>query len=141
MPACVRTCPAAPGISATSPIRRAPVSRWWPSAAAIDLMPELGYRPTNKYLPPRPRAAASPATSAPAALDTAGPRAASAWLVDRVLSGMSPQVHPAPSIILFTTASGAGYGLCSCSGCGASALLPDSRFSSARRLWRWRWSA
>ena len=30
------------------------LASWWPSRARRDLMPELGYKPVNKYLPPRP---------------------------------------------------------------------------------------
>ena len=42
-----------PGISAISAIRGPRSRGWWPSAAASALMPELGYRPVNRYLPPR----------------------------------------------------------------------------------------
>jgi hypothetical protein len=54
-----------------------------------DLMPEMGYLPVNKYLPPRPRQAAAGCTGSPAALEpvtemqTANPLLR--WL-DRVLS-------------------------------------------------------
>jgi hypothetical protein len=49
-------------------------------------MPETGYRPTNKYLPPRPRRTGPSATGAPAALESAEPAGGFlAWL-DRVLS-------------------------------------------------------
>jgi sulfite dehydrogenase (quinone) subunit SoeB len=49
-------------------------------------MPELGYAPTNKYLPPRPRQAAAGCTGALPALDPAEPRGGFlAWL-DRVLA-------------------------------------------------------
>ena len=37
----------------------------------FDLMPELGYAPTNKYLPPRPRRTEPGCTGAPQALETA----------------------------------------------------------------------
>jgi len=48
-------------------------------------MPELGYRPTNRYLPPRPRKAAPGCTGGPEALEPAEPRGGFlAWL-DRVL--------------------------------------------------------
>ena len=33
------------------------VSKLVSARSGIDLMPELGYQPTNKYLPPRPRRA------------------------------------------------------------------------------------
>ena len=48
-------------------------------------MPELGYLPTNKYLPPRPRQATPGCTGAPPTLEPAEPRGGFlAWL-DRVL--------------------------------------------------------
>ena len=46
-------------------------------------MPELGYRPINRYLPPRPRQTAPGCTGAPEALEAA-PGGFLAWL-DRVL--------------------------------------------------------
>jgi hypothetical protein len=49
-------------------------------------MPELGYLPTNKYLPPRPRQATPGCTGAPAALESAAsPGGFLGWL-DRVLT-------------------------------------------------------
>ncbi len=47
----------APAISAISPIRPRAVSRLVAERGGFDLMPEMGYRPTNQYLPPRPRRA------------------------------------------------------------------------------------
>ena len=43
-----------------------------------DLMPEMGYKPVNKYLPPRPRrdgcaSSATPPKEAPADFSTASP--------------------------------------------------------------------
>ena len=73
-----------------------------------DLMPEMGYRPTNKYLPPRPRQAAVDALPAPT--EQSAPGGLLAW-VDAVLSRWGPAMHPALSVIVFTTTSGAGYGL------------------------------
>ncbi len=62
------------------------VSRLVAERGGYDLMPELGYRPTNQYLPPRPRRTAAGHLGAPAALETAAPeRGFLAWL-DRVLS-------------------------------------------------------
>ena len=54
-----------------------------------DLMPEMGYRPVNKYLPPRPRQTAPGATGGRAALKpSAEAEAGNPFLrwVDRVLS-------------------------------------------------------
>ena len=48
-------------------------------------MPETGYRPTNKYLPPRPRRTAPGCTGASGTLAPAEPQGGFlAWL-DRVL--------------------------------------------------------
>jgi hypothetical protein len=49
----------------------------------VDLMPELGYRPTNKYLPPRDRQAAT--IDAPA-LQPVGAAGGFLGWVDRMLS-------------------------------------------------------
>ncbi len=65
-----------------------PASRsWWRSVGGVDLMPELGYNPTNKYLPPRPRRRSFGCTGAPAALAPASPspQGLLGWL-DRLLS-------------------------------------------------------
>jgi hypothetical protein len=54
-----------------------------------DLMPELGYAPTNKYLPPRPRRTAAQDVGASAELAPAVPAGSGGFLgwVDRLLSG------------------------------------------------------
>jgi hypothetical protein len=49
-------------------------------------MPEMGYRPTNKYLPPRPRAAQKPDATAATALPSADPEGGFLGWVDRMLS-------------------------------------------------------
>jgi len=53
----------------------------------VDLMPELGYAPVNKYLPPRPRRAGSvqAAPAPPESLDEAQLPSLLRWL-DRALS-------------------------------------------------------
>jgi hypothetical protein len=58
------------------------------SRGGYGLMPELGYAPTNKYLPPRPRRTA-PDKAAPAELAPAVPAGSGGFLawVDRLLSG------------------------------------------------------
>jgi hypothetical protein len=76
----------------------------------VDLMPQLGYRPVNKYLPPRARRASEgdvPAVPKDEALDASQLNPLLRWL-DRALSA---DMHPAFSVIFFTTASGAGFGL------------------------------
>jgi hypothetical protein len=54
----------------------------------MDLMPEQGTRPVNKYLPPRPRKPlAASASSLPLAENTEGARGFFAWLdgvLDRI---------------------------------------------------------
>ena len=55
VPACVAACP-----TERAPFRRSRRSELAGVAArgergGVDLMPEMGYRPTNKYLPPRAR--------------------------------------------------------------------------------------
>ena len=65
------------------------VSKMTAERGGMDLMPEMGYRPTNKYLPPRPRRDGSAASGAPRVLPEADPGDFGggflAWL-DRVLS-------------------------------------------------------
>ena len=54
----------------------------------MDLMPEQGTRPVNKYLPPRPRKALAESASAqPVPEDTGGAKGFFAWL-DAVLERM-----------------------------------------------------
>ena len=51
-----------PAISAISAIPSPPSRKLVAERGGYDLMPEMGYRPTNKYLPPRPRQTAPAAT-------------------------------------------------------------------------------
>jgi hypothetical protein len=54
----------------------------------VELMPELGYKPVNRYLPPRPRKEGGCGGKAKAlepAIDTAALHPALRWL-DRILS-------------------------------------------------------
>ena len=65
-----------------SAIPHSAVSRWSRERGGYDLMPEMGYRPTNKYLPPRPRRprrgyAGAPARSSRRARGRRLPRAGS----------------------------------------------------------------
>lgn len=59
-PACVLTCPAKARHYGNLGDPSSDVSRLVRKRNGQDLMPELGYRPTNKYLPPRPRRADDP---------------------------------------------------------------------------------
>ncbi len=86
VPACVATCPVSarhfgdlgdPGSEVSTLVRE---------RGGYDLMPEMGYAPTNKYLPPRPRRAGG--ASAPAELAPAVPAGSGGFLawIDRLLS-------------------------------------------------------
>ncbi len=55
VPACVATCPAGARHFGDLGDPASTVSRIVAERGGYDLMPEMGYRPTNKYLPPRPR--------------------------------------------------------------------------------------
>ena len=84
-------------------------------------MPEQATRPVNKYLPPRdrnidilaPLLDPLPAATAASSAGSTGPR--------------PPLMHPAPSIIAFTTLTGLGFGLMASLGIAAARPL-------ARRL-------
>ena len=54
-PACVRTCPSGARHFGDFADPLSQVSRLTAERGGIDLMPEMGTRPVNKYLPPRPR--------------------------------------------------------------------------------------
>jgi hypothetical protein len=62
------------------------VSKMTAERGGLDLMPEMGYRPTNKYLPPRPRRDVAAGGDSPRALSDAEPQGGFlAWL-DRALA-------------------------------------------------------
>lgn len=84
-PACVQACPSRARHFGDLGDPASEVSKLVAARGGVDLMPALGYRPTNKYLPPRPRRGGAGADA------DAGPAAASAetasplrWL-DRIL--------------------------------------------------------
>ena len=55
LPACVMACPTSARHFGDLADPDSDVSRMVASRGGADLMPELGYRPVNKYLPPRPQ--------------------------------------------------------------------------------------
>ena len=56
VPACVRACPASARHFGDLADPDSTVSRLVADRGGVDLMPEQGTRPVNKYLPPRPKA-------------------------------------------------------------------------------------
>ncbi len=65
VPACVSTCPAGARHFGNLGDPASDASKLVAQRGGYDLMPEIGYKPTNKYLPPRPRAAAERAPAPP----------------------------------------------------------------------------
>ncbi len=84
-PACVRTCPTKARHFGDLADPESDVSRLVAERGGMDLMPEMGYRPTNKYLPPRARREGC-AVEAPKALETARPEGGFLGWLDRLLS-------------------------------------------------------
>ena len=85
-PACVATCPARARHFGDLADPESDVSKLVAERSGMDPMPEMGYRPTNKYLPPRPGRAGPGDGSAPARLETAAPEGGFLGWLDRVLA-------------------------------------------------------
>ncbi|MBI3453218.1 MAG: 4Fe-4S dicluster domain-containing protein [Rhodospirillales bacterium] len=88
VPACVSTCPASARHFGDLGDPNSTVSRLVAERGGFDLMPELGYKPINKYLPARAARKTAGCTGAPAALEPAGVDGAKGLLrwLDRALS-------------------------------------------------------
>ena len=84
-PACVQACPTRARHFGDLGDAESAVSKLVAARGGVDLMPELGYHPVNKYLPPRPRRAAPIEPAPEEALDRGKLPPVLRWL-DRVLS-------------------------------------------------------
>ena len=84
-PACVAACPVHARHFGDLGDPASPVSRLVAERDGYDLMPEFGYQPTNKYLPPRPRRDQQTSGAAPA-LETANPESGFLGWLDAALS-------------------------------------------------------
>ena len=85
-PACVMVCPASARAFGDLGDPESEVSKRVAERGGVDLLPDLGYRPVNKYLPPRERSAAASSAPLPdAAADADIGQRLLRW-VDRVLS-------------------------------------------------------
>jgi len=91
-PACVMACPTRARHFGDLGDPDSAVSKLVANRGGYDLMPEMGYKPVNKYLPPRPRRDGCASAPAPPASDAANAKvdfsAAPALLrwMDRILS-------------------------------------------------------
>ena len=87
VPACVSTCPASARHFGDLADPDSAVSKLVAERGGYDLMPEMGYKPTNKYLPPRAMNKAASGPAPRAALDPVGtPEGKFLQWVDRLFS-------------------------------------------------------
>lgn len=85
-PACVATCPSRARHFGDLADPESKVSQLVAERGGVDLMPELGYRPVNKYLPPRKRRIEAKPLAAAGCGETPARMNALLALVDKVLS-------------------------------------------------------
>src|SRR5579871_4282447 len=85
VPACVAACPTGARHFGDLGDPQSPVSQLVAARGGVDLMPELDYKPTNKYLPPRTRTSINTSQS-PRQLESASPAGGFLGWVDRMLS-------------------------------------------------------
>jgi len=83
-PACVATCPSRARHFGDLGDPDSDVSKLVAARVGVDLMPELGYRPVNKYLPPRRATIPTAPAEKPGASKVSGN--ALLQLLDKVLS-------------------------------------------------------
>jgi sulfite dehydrogenase (quinone) subunit SoeB len=88
LPACVMVCPVSARHFGDLGDPRSEVAELVAERRGADLLPDLGYRPVNKYLPPRPGRMARGAAEAPAVAPPPPPGSPNRLLrwIDRVLS-------------------------------------------------------
>ena len=86
VPACVSTCPANARHFGDFADPKSNVSKLVALRGGMDLMPEMGYQPTNKYLPPRPSKKQASDIGAPERLEEIKPEGGFLGWVDQMLS-------------------------------------------------------
>ncbi len=142
-PACVRTCPSGARHFGDLGDPDIGVSQLVAERGGIDLMPEQGTKPVNKYLPPAPQGPARPERRADRrARPLPRPRGDRAERLSRLARQDAGKtlMHPAPSVIFFSTFSGLGFGLLVFLGLGMPAthgLQRLRRSSPSPMCWRW----
>lgn len=72
IPACVKACPTGARHFGDLGDAESKVSKLVAERQGYDLLPEMGYKPVNKYLPPRPRSNATAAAATSAAVESGG---------------------------------------------------------------------
>ena len=85
VPACVAACPTSARHFGDLGDPDSPISQLVADRGGVDLSPEMGYRPTNKYLPPRARTERAATVDAPKLVPVRGDGGFLGW-VDRMLS-------------------------------------------------------
>jgi Fe-S-cluster-containing dehydrogenase component len=86
VPACVATCPANARHFGDLANPKSEVSKLVASRGGQDLMPEMGYHPTNKYLPPRAQKKQASDVGAPERLEEVKPEGGFLGWIDQMLS-------------------------------------------------------
>ena len=138
MPACVAACPTSARHFGDLGDPSSAVSQLVAERGGVDLMPELGYQPTNKYLPPRAHTQGAPRSVAGARTASRyGPRAVS-WAGSTACcraDETDPCIQPSPSSFS-PPATGAGYGLLALLGvrlARRSGIIPNDRLARLHR--------